>query len=119
MNESEQVAMDGSPAVVERWYSGKFEITNPEATKPVFGEPLIRIKFQIGPIQEVGINGCSIEDVIDVLVARLEGFQKGPFKCEENRLAIEDMEAAKYWLLERTRKRQAQGVEGRNLAHAE
>ena len=119
MDEKTQVAMDGSPAVVERWYSGKFEITNPEATKPVFGEPLIRIKFQLGPIQEVGINGCSIEDVIDVLVARLEGFQKGPFKCRENALAITKMEEAKLWLLYRTQKRQAQCVEGRNLAHAE
>ena len=109
--------MDGSPAVVERWYSGKFEITNPEATKPVFGEPLIRIKFQLGPIQEVGINGCSIEDVIDVLAARLAGFQRGPFRCRENALAITSLEQARLWLTERTRKRQSQGVEGTNQPH--
>ena len=119
MDEKAQVAMDGSPAVVERWHSGKFEITNPGASEPLFMEPMIHIRFQVGPIQEVGINGCSIEDVIDVLVARLEGFQRGPFKCRENALAITKMEEAKLWLLYWTQKRQAQGVEGRNLAHQE
>ena len=113
----EQVAMDGSPAVVEIRNSHKFRITNPDAPQAVPAAPYASIKFQTGPIQEVGINGCSIEDVIDVLVARLEGFQKGPFKCRENALAITKMEEAKLWLLYRTQKRQGQGVEGKNLPH--
>ena len=113
-----QQAMDGSPAVVEIHYSRKFAVTNPNAPQLVPpSEPYARIKFQCGPIAEVGINGCSIEDVIDVLAPRLEGFQRGSFRCRENALAITKLEEAKHWLLERTRKRQEQGVEGYNLAH--
>ena len=103
-----QEAMDGRAAVVDMFGS-----TDPSA------EPFARIKFQFGPVGEVGVNGCTIEDVIDVLVTRLEGFQRGPFRCRENALAITKLEEAKHWLLERTRKRQAQGVEGTNAAHQE
>ena len=106
-----QETMDGSPALIERGGSTKFY----SAGQP--GEPYIRIKFQAGPIQMAGVNGCSIEDVIDVLTERLEGFQKGQFRCRENALAITKLEEAKLWLLERTRRRQAQGVEGTNAPH--
>jgi hypothetical protein len=77
----------------------------------------IEIKFQEGPIGEAGVNGCQIEDVIDVLVTRLQGFQQAGYPCRENALAITKLEEARLWLNERTRKRQAQGVEGRNEAH--
>ena len=103
--------MDGSPALVEVNGSNKF------ADRPQDpGQTYIRIKFQAGPLPE-GINGCSIEDVIDVLTVRLEGFQKSTFRCRENALAITKLEEAKLWLLERTRKRQVQGVEGTMQAH--
>lgn len=97
MNQQEQQAMDGSPAVVDR--------------------PHIHIEFQCGPIKEVGENGTQMEKVIDVLVDRLEGFQKGDFRCRENALAITKLEEAKQWLMYRTAKRQQQGVEGTNAAH--
>lgn len=74
----------------------------------------IEIKFQDGPIGENGENGCQIEDVIDVLVQRLEGFQSGEFRSRENALAITKLEEARLWLNERTRKRVARGVEGTN-----
>jgi hypothetical protein len=92
-----QETLDGSPALVE--------------------QPFVTIKFQAGISPAVGVNGCIIEDVIDVLVTRLEGFQRGPFRCRENALAITKLEEAKLWLTERTRKRQAQGVEGTYTAH--
>ena len=82
-------------------------------------EPFIDIQFQAGPIKEHGVNGTTIERIISVLVTRLEGFQKGPFRCRENALAITKLEEARQWLNERTQKRQAQGVEGTNTAHVE
>lgn len=90
--------------------------------EPYFGivkedKSYIRIKFQEGAILENGINGCQIEDVIDLLVERLEGFQKGGFPCRENALAITKLEEARMWLNERTRKRKEQGVEGRMKSH--
>lgn len=109
---SEQETMDGRPALVEVFGSNKFRFDG-----NFVDPPLIRIKFQAGPLKEVGVNGCSIENVIDVLTGRLEGFQKGPFRCRENALAITKLEEAKQWLLYRTTKRQDQGVEGTNAAH--
>ncbi|HFK1435026.1 hypothetical protein CN553_12640 [Bacillus cereus] len=77
----------------------------------------INIKFQEGTVQKHGVNGAQIEDVIDVLVERLEGFQKGGYPCRENALAITKLEEARMWLNERTRKRQKQGVEGKYTNH--
>ena len=114
MGSEKQEAMDGSPAQVEV-LGRKYAYVNGEQVHPVavFGT----IKFQCGPIGEVGINGACIEDVIDVLTARLGGFQNGPFKCRENALAITKLEEARMWLSERTRLRVEQGVEGKNAPH--
>lgn len=119
VDKANQETMDGSPAHVTRtlgdlFGTGKFHsqgLAEGTATE------VIAIRFQAGPIGEVGINGCSIEDVVDVLLERLQGYQAGPFRCRENALAITKLEEAKLWLLERTRKRQAQGVEGTNAPH--
>lgn len=80
-------------------------------------QQFIDITFQQGPIQEVGVNGAHIEDVIDLLIARLRGFNEGPFRCRENSLAITALEEANLWLLKRTLNRVEQGVEGHNLPH--
>ena len=72
----------------------------------------IKIKFQSGPIKENGVNGCQVKDVIGVLVGRLRGFQRGPFPCDENNMAIEALELARYHLGRRTKDREARGVEG-------
>ncbi len=79
----------------------------------------INIKFQSGPIRQKdtegklnGVNGCQIEDVIDVLVSRLEEFQKSDFACTENAQAIRNLGEAKHCLEARTNRRQLAGVEG-------
>lgn len=97
MDPQEQEAQDRTPAHVQL--------------------PHIDIKFQLGPLREVGHNGTTIESVIDVLTQRLEAFQAGPFRCRENALAITNLEQARLWLQERTRKREAAGVEGTNQQH--
>lgn len=118
MDQKEQETMDGSPAFIRKTltevtahgkFAGQGEIIEGQL-------PVIEIRFQAGPLP-FGVNGCSIEDVIDVLVNRLEGYQLGAFRCRENALAITKLEEAKQWLLYRTGKRQAQGVEGTNAAH--
>ena len=78
----------------------------------------IDIKFQEGPIQEVGVNGCHIEDIIDLLVDRLREFNDGPLKCRENSLAITHLEEAGNWLIKRRMNRIEQGVEGYSKPHA-
>jgi len=79
----------------------------------------INIKFQCGSIKEHGVNGTSIENVLDLLKVRLEGFQKGPFRCRTNALAITKIEEAIMWLEERTKIRIEQGIEGTNQEHKE
>lgn len=87
----------------------------PEITlsKPTY----INIKWQEGTVDESDINGATIEDIIDLLVERLEGFQSGKFTCRENALAITKLEEARMWLNERTRKRREQGIEGKDEKH--
>jgi hypothetical protein len=81
--------------------------------------PYINITFQEGPINEVGVNGAHIEDVIDLLIDRLRGFNEGDTRCRENSLAITHLEEANLWLLKRTMNRVEQGVEGYKVPHSE
>lgn len=97
LNQQAQESLDGSPATA-RDAAG-----------------YVNIKFQCGPIQEHGVNGTSIENVIDLLVARLQGFQRGPFNCRENAAAIHCLLAAKAALESRTARREATGIEGTNV----
>lgn len=70
------------------------------------------IQFQKGPIKEAGVNGCHNEDLLVIVLDRLQGFQKSEFSCRENSIAITKIEEALLWLNKRTRDRQTRGVEG-------
>lgn len=70
------------------------------------------VHFQEGPIKESGVNGCMNEDLIAMVIDRLESFQDSPYKCRENALAITKLEEALHWLRHRTLAREARGVEG-------
>lgn len=84
-----------------------------------------RVRFQNGPIQEVGFNGISNEALLAVLIDRMRGFQyarkpdgsfdessRGKYACRENAVALTKLEEALMWLQKRTRDRMARGVEG-------
>ena len=73
------------------------------------------IKFQNGPIKEAGINGCHQEDLLAIVIHRLQGFQSGLFACRENALALTKIEEAMHWLNHRTTKRKSRGVESTNI----
>jgi hypothetical protein len=70
------------------------------------------ILFQNGPIGEVGVNGLTHEALLAICIDRLQSFQKGPFACRENALALTKLEEALHWLQHRTLARIARGVEG-------
>lgn len=70
----------------------------------------ITIKFQKGSVQENGVNGCRIEDVIDVLSSKLGEYQSGPVACLENAEALHHLELARKALLRRRQLREQQGV---------
>ena len=75
----------------------------------------VQIRFQKGGIAENGVNGLTHEVLLAILIDRLAAFQSGPFKCEENRVALEHLELALETLKSRTRARMNRGVEGKFL----
>ena len=77
-----------------------------------FEAPLARIHFQEGPIKECGVNGVCNEDLIAMVICRLEHFQQSEFRCRENALAITHLEEALLWLRKRTMGREKRNVEG-------
>ena len=73
---------------------------------------LNQIKFQKGPIKECGVNGVMNEDLIAMVIDRLQSFQESEFKCRENAVAITKLEEALMWLRKRTQDREDRNVEG-------
>ncbi len=77
----------------------------------------IRIKLQHGNPTEVGVNGCAVEDVIEVLIQKLLDFQGRKLSCEENKVALFHLAEAQDALQLRRRLRAEQGVIGTNKQH--
>ncbi len=82
---------------------------------PSLSTTFAQVSFQNGPVKEAGINGCHQEDLIAIVIDRLQHFQKGDFACRENAIAITKLEEAMHWLNHRTAARVARGVEGTNI----
>lgn len=81
----------------------------PEGTPQPF---LAAIDFQEGPIKECGVNGVNNEDLIAMVICRLQHFQNSDFKCRENAMAITKLEECLMWLRKRTNDRELRGAEG-------
>lgn len=92
--------------------------TNRSADHPEYGQiaagmaTKMELVFQNGPINEVGVNGITHEVLIAILLDRMRAFQRGPFACRENALAVTKLEEAQHWLAHRTNRRVAEGSEG-------
>jgi len=99
-------------AVDEKEYNAHhhYEVHNAENQ-----ECLTNIYFQKGPIKECGVNGCHHEDLIAIVLDRLDSFQESPYNCYENAMAIRSLEDAMAWLRKRTDKREERGVEGTHI----
>ena len=82
------------------------------------------ISWQNGPLgrgdERDEPNGAFVEDLIQALIGRMEFYQEasgGKFACVENEAAIRSLRDAGIRLEDRTRHREAQGVEGTNQVH--
>ena len=71
----------------------------------------IQLDFQQGNPKD-GANGITDEALIAVVIDRLRQFNAGELRCRENSLAITKLEEAMLWLLARSYRRVARGVEG-------
>jgi hypothetical protein len=85
-----------------------FSVSTVEEPKVILAD----IHFQEGPILECGVNGVHNEDLLAMVICRLEHFQRTPYACRENALAITKLEEAMMWLRKRTDARTKRGVEG-------
>ena len=79
------------------------------------GQVLCTVDFQKGPIKEFGVNGVANEDLILMVLTRLEAFQLSEYSCIENAMAIANLEDALSILRSRTNKRIERGVEGTHI----
>lgn len=80
-------------------------------------QPFIHILFQRGSVEEVGVNGCRIEDVIEVLQEKLTDHQERMLACDENATALRHLALARDALLLRRQRRQEQGVLDSKSSH--
>jgi len=88
-----------------------------DGSESYFSRPFITVTFQHGNPDEVGVNGCRVDDVIDVLEDRLLDFQGRDLACDENAEALEHLYLAREALLKRRRRRNEQGVLNSALTH--
>lgn len=83
-----------------------------------YGAETLTVRFQHGlrndPASEAGIFD---DDLLAIVEDRLEGFQSGPFACNENAVALAAVQEARAALASRVAARMAQGVLGENKAH--
>ena len=72
------------------------------------------LDFQNGPVgaDGEGVKGITNESLLAVLIDRLQGFQAGPYACDENAHALGHAHNCLAALHERTKRREAAGVEG-------
>ena len=77
----------------------------------------LEIHFQDGPIGEYGINGTTNEEVIHVLIERIESLQamdRYKYACHENSSALTHLAEALNALEARTYRRIQRNVEGKS-----
>lgn len=88
-----------------------------DGSEALVSHPFIQIVFQHGHPNEVGVNGCRVEDLIDVAVDRILDFQGRNLGCEENAEALEHLYQAREALMKRRRRREEQGVVNTQQKH--
>ncbi|BBI55717.1 hypothetical protein [Pseudomonas aeruginosa] len=70
------------------------------------------ILMQNGLVPEVGVNGLTADCLIKIVKDLFEGYQAGPFACEENQVVINSMDRALSAIHQRFVRRKEQGTEG-------
>lgn len=76
------------------------------------------VSWQNGPLGKIGTperrepNGAFVEDIIDVVIGRLQYYEDSKFSCEENAEAIRLLKEANDVLDSRTKRREAAKTEG-------
>ncbi len=88
-----------------------------DGSEAVVETPYIKITFQHGAPDKVGMNGCRIEDVIEIISEKLLDFQGRDLTCDENAEALYHLDLAREALVLRRRRREMQGLLGSSKRH--
>jgi len=96
-----------SPGNASQIYELTYPYTHPESYE------LDQTGFESVALEFVTLDngGVTNEALLAIVIDRLEGFQAGPFACDENQLALDSAKASLEFLKMRTKERQARGVE--------
>lgn len=78
---------------------------------PQFIQFLHKAQLEIGDPMETVSEGTTNEEVLEVLIDRMN-FLQSRMPCRENAIVITKLEEALLWLNRRTQNRLARGVEG-------
>ena len=71
------------------------------------------IEWQDGVIENNEQNGAMIEDIMMVLIDRLDSLNRSKYFCRENSISITKMQEALMWQKQRTEDRKQRKVEGK------
>ena len=93
------------------------ESNTPPSAGELVERPFLAVTWQKGLPTESGINGCRVDDVLDVVAEKLQTYQAGPLACEENAEALDALAAALAALEARRQRRKEQGVFNTMHAH--
>ena len=114
------VATDGPGAgganhayTVEHVDAIRAEVAGEDAASTYAPFELGKVVFAHGQFGAKGPSeGVFNEDLIAMVIDRLNAFQAGPYRCLENAVAITKLEEAMMWLGKRTADRERRGVLG-------
>lgn len=73
------------------------------------------VSFQHGPRDAPdSIPGATDAVLLAIVLDRYEGFQAGPYACDENALVVTKLQEALHWMQHRANERARRGVLGKN-----
>lgn len=106
----------GAGGAHHRYLIDGFDTTNNPSREGPYDADAVQshmvVLLQNGPIGEVGVNGVTHEVLLAIIKHRLEAFQRGPYACDDNAVALTAVDNAIAALQARTIARIARGVEG-------
>lgn len=104
----------GADGANHHYRIGNVDLTKNGTYQPSEDSTSLNIYFQNGTIPENGLNGVTIEALLEICADRLRSFQAGKYGCKENAVALTHIEEAQNSLNRRTISRIRRNVEGKH-----
>ena len=76
-----------------------------EVRRTLDNKVLGKVHFQQGALGDEGPNGILNEDLLMMIIDRVESFQSSKLRCRDNENALQHLYEALFWLNQRNSKR--------------